>query len=67
MLQKHGCLHKYKIPPSLLESLLAQLELGYASNSNPYHNNLHASDVLQEHITPFAVALEPFQIEGPRL
>jgi calcium/calmodulin-dependent 3',5'-cyclic nucleotide phosphodiesterase len=47
ILQHHGCLHKYKIPPSVLEDLLGHLELGYTKNSNPYHNNLHASDVLQ--------------------
>ena len=47
ILQHHGCLHKYKIPPSVLEDLLGHLDLGYTKNSNPYHNNLHASDVLQ--------------------
>merc|ERR1719193_1194499 len=47
LLQKHGCLHKYKIPPSTLETLLSHLEIGYTRNGNPYHNNLHASDVLQ--------------------
>merc|ERR1719483_267696 len=47
VLQSHGCLHKYKIPPSLLETLLGHLENGYVRNNNPYHNNLHAGDVLQ--------------------
>jgi len=47
LLQYHGCLHKFKIPPSTLESMLGHLEFGYARNSNPYHNNLHAADVLQ--------------------
>ena len=47
ILQQHGCLHKFKIPPLALEELLGHLELGYTHNANPYHNNLHASDVLQ--------------------
>eukprot|EP00090_Calanus_glacialis_P007040 TRINITY_DN15506_c0_g1_i6.p1 TRINITY_DN15506_c0_g1~~TRINITY_DN15506_c0_g1_i6.p1 ORF type:complete len:696 (-),score=189.23 TRINITY_DN15506_c0_g1_i6:354-2441(-) len=47
LLQHHGCLHKFKIPPPTLETLLGHLEVGYTRNGNPYHNNLHASDVLQ--------------------
>lgn len=47
ILQTMGCLHKYKIPPTLLETLLGHLEAGYVRNKNPYHNNLHAADVLQ--------------------
>jgi hypothetical protein len=47
ILQQHGCLHKFKIPPSALEELLGHIEIGYTNNSNPYHNNIHASDVLQ--------------------
>ena len=47
ILQQHVCLHKFKIPPLALEELLGHLELGYTHNANPYHNNLHASDVLQ--------------------
>ena len=27
--------------------MLHHLEVGYTSNANPYHNNLHACDVLQ--------------------
>ena len=30
LLQYHGCLHKFKIPPSTLETLLGHLECGYA-------------------------------------
>ena len=31
----------------MLETMLHHLEVGYTSNANPYHNNLHACDVLQ--------------------
>jgi hypothetical protein len=27
--------------------MLNHLEMGYSHNGNPYHNNLHACDVLQ--------------------
>lgn len=37
----------FQIPPSMLETMLHHLEVGYMSNANPYHNNLHACDVLQ--------------------
>ena len=37
----------FQIPPSLLETMLVQVELGYAANGNPYHNHMHACDVLQ--------------------
>jgi hypothetical protein len=37
----------FQIPPSKLETMLIHLELGYSHNGNPYHNNLHACDVLQ--------------------
>ena len=47
LLNQYGCCHKYKIPPSMLETLLGHLEVGYHRNGNPYHNNLHATDVLQ--------------------
>lgn len=47
LLTRHGCLHKYKIPPQVLENLLILVENGYSSNGNPYHNNMHACDVLQ--------------------
>ena len=47
LLNEYGCCHKYKIPPPVLESLLGHLEVGYHRSGNPYHNNLHATDVLQ--------------------
>ena len=47
LLTRHGCLDKYKIPPSMLEAMLNHVEAGYTANGNPYHNNMHACDVLQ--------------------
>lgn len=47
LLTRHGCLHKYKVPPSMLETMLHHVENGYMQNGNPYHNNMHACDVLQ--------------------
>merc|ERR1719361_1432683 len=47
LLTRHGCLHKYKVPPSMLETMLGHVEAGYTQNENPYHNNMHACDVLQ--------------------
>jgi hypothetical protein len=35
------------MPPSMLESMLGHVEAGYTKNGNPYHNNMHACDVLQ--------------------
>ena len=37
----------FQIPPTTLESMLVHIELGYAQNGNPYHNHMHACDVLQ--------------------
>ena len=34
LLQYHGCLHKFKIPPSTLETLLGHLEFGYARSGS---------------------------------
>merc|ERR1711974_590591 len=47
ILREYGCFNKLKIPPAVLETLLGHLEIGYACNGAPYHNNLHAADVLQ--------------------
>ena len=30
-----------------METLLMQVEAGYAKHGNPYHNHMHACDVLQ--------------------
>ena len=31
----------------MLETMLHHVENGYMQNGNPYHNNMHACDVLQ--------------------
>ena len=31
----------------MLETMLHHVESGYMQNGNPYHNNMHACDVLQ--------------------
>ncbi|MPC24586.1 Calcium/calmodulin-dependent 3',5'-cyclic nucleotide phosphodiesterase 1C [Portunus trituberculatus] len=36
-----------KMPPATLETFLTQVENGYCKYKNPYHNNVHAADVLQ--------------------
>lgn len=40
-------IHKFKVPPSTLETFLNKIEEGYCRYRNPYHNNLHAADVAQ--------------------
>lgn len=35
------------MPPATLETFLTQVEAGYCKYKNPYHNNVHAADVLQ--------------------
>merc|ERR1719245_803401 len=46
-MRDYGYCNKFKIPPATLSALLGHLEIGYACYGNPYHNNLHAADVLQ--------------------
>ena len=36
-----------QVPPSALEAFLTNIENGYQKYKNPYHNNVHAADVLQ--------------------
>lgn len=36
-----------QMPPATLETFLTQVESGYCKYKNPYHNNVHAADVLQ--------------------
>ena len=36
-----------QIPPLTMETMLMHVEAGYASHGNPYHNHMHACDVLQ--------------------
>ncbi|XP_015520224.1 calcium/calmodulin-dependent 3',5'-cyclic nucleotide phosphodiesterase 1 isoform X7 [Neodiprion lecontei] len=47
LLNRYGMIHKFKVPPSVLESFLVRIEEGYCRHRNPYHNNLHAADVAQ--------------------
>lgn len=47
LLNRYGLLHKFKMPPATLETFLTQVESGYQKYKNPYHNNVHAADVLQ--------------------
>lgn len=47
LLNRHGLIRKFKIPPQTLENFLTKIEEGYCHHQNPYHNNLHATDVAQ--------------------
>ncbi|XP_024937454.1 calcium/calmodulin-dependent 3',5'-cyclic nucleotide phosphodiesterase 1 isoform X1 [Cephus cinctus] len=47
LLNRYGMIHKFKVPPTVLESFLGRVEEGYCRHRNPYHNNLHAADVAQ--------------------
>ncbi|CAL4145507.1 unnamed protein product, partial [Meganyctiphanes norvegica] len=47
LLNRYGLLHKFKVPPAALEAFLTQVEAGYCKYKNPYHNNVHAADVMQ--------------------
>lgn len=47
LLNRYGMIHKFKVPPSVLEAFLVRVEEGYCRYGNPYHNNLHAADVSQ--------------------
>lgn len=47
LLNRYGIIHKFKIPPAVLETFLGNVEQGYCKYKNPYHNNVHAADVTQ--------------------
>lgn len=47
LLNRYGMIHKFKVPPAILEIFLNKIEEGYCRFKNPYHNNLHAADVAQ--------------------
>ncbi|XP_022225871.2 calcium/calmodulin-dependent 3',5'-cyclic nucleotide phosphodiesterase 1 isoform X8 [Drosophila obscura] len=47
LLNRYGVIHKFKIAPGVLEAFLHRVEEGYCRYRNPYHNNLHAVDVMQ--------------------
>ncbi|KRF81625.1 dual specificity calcium/calmodulin-dependent 3',5'-cyclic nucleotide phosphodiesterase 1 isoform X6 [Drosophila virilis] len=46
LLNRYGAMHKFKIAPGVLETFLHRVEEGYCRFRNPYHNNLHAVDVM---------------------
>ncbi|XP_072758368.1 dual specificity calcium/calmodulin-dependent 3',5'-cyclic nucleotide phosphodiesterase 1 isoform X6 [Anoplolepis gracilipes] len=47
LINRYGMIHKFKVPPAVLECFLGKVEEGYCRHRNPYHNNLHAADVAQ--------------------
>ncbi|KAH8266587.1 hypothetical protein KR018_001834, partial [Drosophila ironensis] len=47
LFNRYGTIHKFKISPGILEAFLYRVEEGYCRYRNPYHNNLHAVDVMQ--------------------
>ncbi|KAH8356233.1 hypothetical protein KR200_002556, partial [Drosophila serrata] len=47
LFNRYGSIHKFKIAPGTLEAFLYRVEEGYCRYRNPYHNNLHAVDVMQ--------------------
>ncbi|XP_041631641.1 dual specificity calcium/calmodulin-dependent 3',5'-cyclic nucleotide phosphodiesterase 1 isoform X3 [Drosophila kikkawai] len=47
LFNRYGSIHKFKIAPGILEAFLYRVEEGYCRYRNPYHNNLHAVDVMQ--------------------
>lgn len=38
---------RYRIDPTVLENFLLRMEDGYGKHGNPYHNQIHATDVLK--------------------
>eukprot|EP00759_Apiculatamorpha_spiralis_P014400 PhF_6_TR21053/c0_g1_i1/m.30309/K13755/PDE1; calcium/calmodulin-dependent 3',5'-cyclic nucleotide phosphodiesterase len=49
LLLRHGCMQKFNLDERLVLNFLSVVEAGY--NPNPYHNSMHAADVL--HITHY--------------
>ncbi|KAL5110337.1 Calcium/calmodulin-dependent 3'5'-cyclic nucleotide phosphodiesterase 1A [Taenia crassiceps] len=44
--QRHRICDIFNIPCRVLEAFLSQLERGYSKHGNPYHNLIHAADVV---------------------
>ncbi|EUB62989.1 Calcium/calmodulin-dependent 3',5'-cyclic nucleotide phosphodiesterase 1C [Echinococcus granulosus] len=44
--QRHRICDLFNIPCRVLEAFLSQLERGYSKHGNPYHNCIHAADVV---------------------
>ncbi len=61
----HGPVGLLQIPPSVLETMLVHVEQGYAGNGNPYHNNMHACDVLQS--VNYFISLPGLSVSGSRV
>ncbi|KAF5403656.1 Phosphodiesterase [Paragonimus heterotremus] len=47
LFHKYNLINKFQINTNNLECLFIQLEVGYSKYSNPYHNLIHAADVMQ--------------------
>ncbi|XP_033114021.1 calcium/calmodulin-dependent 3',5'-cyclic nucleotide phosphodiesterase 1A-like isoform X2 [Anneissia japonica] len=44
---RYDLINKFKMPSSALHAFLDVMEAGYQRYRNPYHNHIHAADVLQ--------------------
>ena len=47
LMQKFNILQKFKIQNLVMQNFLEAVEAGYSKHKNPYHNLVHAADVLQ--------------------
>ncbi|CAF1335156.1 unnamed protein product [Adineta ricciae] len=47
LMQRYNLPNKLRIPVTALQNFLEQMESGYSKYHNPYHNLIHAADVLQ--------------------
>jgi calcium/calmodulin-dependent 3',5'-cyclic nucleotide phosphodiesterase len=47
LFKRHNLFSEHKILPATLDSFLLQVEKGYKSHQNSYHNETHGADVLQ--------------------
>ncbi|CAF1425751.1 unnamed protein product [Adineta steineri] len=47
LMQRYNLPNKLRIPVTALQNFLEQMEMGYSKYRNPYHNLIHAADVLQ--------------------
>ncbi|CAL8310931.1 unnamed protein product [Merluccius merluccius] len=47
LLTRFDLINRFKIPISALVSFVEALEVGYSKHKNPYHNLMHAADVMQ--------------------
>nr|XP_046214186.1 calcium/calmodulin-dependent 3',5'-cyclic nucleotide phosphodiesterase 1C-like [Oncorhynchus gorbuscha] len=47
LLTRYDLISRFKIPVSAVFSFVEALEVGYGKHNNPYHNLMHAADVIQ--------------------